>query len=292
MKNKLLKTFPFILIILIVFTSLLSKENIMELNIANEARHSSNILDSTYANDDIPRIYDGYKKVSINFENNIISFNNSNTVTELDYSVINAINMSDKSKWSIMTNNLVEDHTFENSVITINDQDIDTVSISFIYNDNEYNLSLIKDEDNYILVENKIKLIHGNLNSLWYQYFYNIEDAIKAANKNDYIIIYDDIDVNHTINVDKTINIMSDPSTIHNLNKENGYMFNITGKNVKVNITNILVNTDSFVKGKYTNNKIILNNSKVVYKNKVYSNKGFKNNIKPDIDNTFIKASL
>ena len=128
------------------------------------------------------------------------------------------------------------------------------------------------------------------MNSLWYQYFYDLNDAIKAARSGDIIILYDDMEINNTINIDKSISIISDNN--HTLTSNANYMFNLTKNNITVDITNITLNTNSFIKGKYKKNTVTINNSKVYYKNKSYSNKKFNKIIERDNKKSFIKTSL
>jgi hypothetical protein len=276
--------------ILVVFASFMSKRDIFEQEITNGVLKSSNILDIN--NEDLPFISDGIKNVNIFINNDKITFDKSNTITELDYKTINAIQLSDKTKWEVVTDKNENIEVFNNDFISLSDNEYNTLSFSFIYDNEEYNLSIIKDNDKYKLVKSNIKVIHGSINSLWYQYYYDLNTAIKAASNNDFIVLYDDIEVKNTITVDKNINILSGNNKINTIRKNKGYLFNVTKNNVEINITNTLLDVDSFIKGKYENNKVLLDNSKVVYKNKIYSNKGFKKIIKPSIDKTFIKASL
>ena len=64
--------------------------------------------------------------------NNTISFNDSNVITDLNYSIYNKVLNSDKSKWTIMTNNLKEDYSYENNKIVIDDDNVNTISLSFL----------------------------------------------------------------------------------------------------------------------------------------------------------------
>ena len=291
MKNNRFSTMIFTAIfILVVFASFMSKKDIFEQEITNGVLKSSNILDIN--NEDLPFISDGIKNVNIFINNDEITFDKSNTITELDYKTINAIQLSDKTKWEVVTDKNENIKVFNNDFISLSDNEYNTLSFSFIYDNEEYNLSIIKDNDKYKLVKSNIKVIHGSINSLWYQYYYDLNTAIKAASNNDFIVLYDDIEVKNTITVDKNINILSGNNKINTIRKNKGYLFNVTKNNVEINITNTLLDVDSFIKGKYENNKVLLDNSKVVYKNKIYSNKGFKKIIKPSIDKTFIKASL
>ena len=291
MKNNRFSTMIFTAIfILVVFASFMSKKDIFEQEITNGVLKSSNILDIN--NEDLPFISDGIKNVNIFINNDKITFDKSNTITELDYKTINAIQLSDKTKWEVVTDKNENIKVFNNDFISLSDNEYNTLSFSFIYDNEEYNLSIIKDNDKYKLVKSNIKVIHGSINSLWYQYYYDLNTAIKAASNNDFIVLYDDIEVKNTITVDKNINILSGNNKINTIRKNKGYLFNVTKNNVEINITNTLLDVDSFIKGKYENNKVLLDNSKVVYKNKIYSNKGFKKIIKPSIDKTFIKASL
>jgi hypothetical protein len=291
MKNNRFSTMIFTAIfILVVFASFMSKKDIFEQEITNGVLKSSNILDIN--NEDLPFISDGIKNVNIFINNDKITFDKSNTITELDYKTINAIQLSDKTKWEVVTDKNENIEVFNNDFISLSDNEYNTLSFSFIYDNEEYNLSIIKDNDKYKLVKSNIKVIHGSINSLWYQYYYDLNTAIKAASNNDFIVLYDDIEVKNTITVDKNINILSGNNKINTIRKNKGYLFNVTKNNVEINITNTLLDVDSFIKGKYENNKVLLDNSKVVYKNKIYSNKGFKKIIKPSIDKTFIKASL
>ncbi len=291
MKNNRFSTMIFTAIfILVVFASFMSKKDIFEQEITNGVLKSSNILDIN--NEDLPFISDGIKNVNIFINNDEITFDKSNTITELDYKTINAIQLSDKTKWEVVTDKNENIEVFNNDFISLSDNEYNTLSFSFIYDNEEYNLSIVKDNDKYKLVKSNIKVIHGSINSLWYQYYYDLNTAIKAASNNDFIVLYDDIEVKNTITVDKNINILSGNNKINTIRKNKGYLFNVTKNNVEINITNTLLDVDSFIKGKYENNKVLLDNSKVVYKNKIYSNKGFKKIIKPSIDKTFIKASL
>lgn len=291
MKNNRFSTMIFTAIfILVVFASFMSKKDIFEQEITNGVLKSSNILDIN--NEDLPFISDGIKNVNIFINNDKITFDKSNTITELDYKTINAIQLSDKTKWEVVTDKNENIEVFNNDFISLSDNEYNALSFSFIYDNEEYNLSIVKDNDKYKLVKSNIKVIHGSINSLWYQYYYDLNTAIKAASNNDFIVLYDDIEVKNTITVDKNINILSGNNKINTIRKNKGYLFNVTKNNVEINITNTLLDVDSFIKGKYENNKVLLDNSKVVYKNKIYSNKGFKKIIKPSIDKTFIKASL
>ena len=291
MKDRLFNLVPVFMILVIVFTSITNKVNLNESNIKNEILKAANTNEVIDTNLDLPILEDGFKKVDIFVDGSRLSFDKSNTITELDYTTVNKINMSDKSKWSVITDNLVENNNYSNGVINLNDNKYNSISISFIYEDDEYNFTLIKGEEGYVLVKSNIKLIHGNINSLWYQYFYDLNTAIKAANQDDTIILYDDIEVNNTININKSINIISN-TNINTIKSNKGFLFNLTGSNINLNITNVLLDTDSFIKGKFDKNNILLDNSKVVYKSKIYSNKSFKNIIKPSDKNIFIKASL
>jgi hypothetical protein len=292
MKNKLLAIFSFLIILFVVISSYMNKQSVFEANINNnESLKEANIVEyKDIENPLMDELDDGYKKVNMYIDGNTISFDKSNTVTELDYNVINKINNSDKTTWNIITNNFVENYEYINNKIVIDDKNVEKLTFSFVYNDVEYDLAVVKDGDINILKEAKVKLIHGNMNSLWYQYFYDLNDAIKAARPKDIIILYDDMEVNNTINVDKSISIIADNK--HTLKSNSKYLFNITKNNVTLDLTNITLDTNSFVKGKYNKNVITVNNSKVLYKNKMYSNKKFNKVIKQDNKKSFIKTSL
>ena len=292
MKNKLLAIFSFLIILFVVISSYMNKQSVFEANINNnESLKEANIVEyKDIENPLMDELDDGYKKVNMYIDGNTISFDKSNTVTELDYNVINKINNSDKTTWNIITNNFVENYEYINNKIVIDDKNVEKITFSFVYNDVEYDLAVVKDGDINILKEAKVKLIHGSMNSLWYQYFYDLNDAIKAARPKDIIILYDDMEVNNTINVDKSISIIADNK--HTLKSNSKYLFNITKNNVTLDLTNITLDTNSFVKGKYNKNVITVNNSKVLYKNKMYSNKKFNKVIKQDNKKSFIKTSL
>ena len=84
---------------------------------------------------------------------------------------------------------------------------------------------------------------------------------------------------------------MSDEGNTYTITNDNGFLFNISNK-VELNIKDILINTDSFVKGKGSN-KILLENTRVKYKNLVVPKKSnLKNNIYSDDLNTFIKEAI
>jgi hypothetical protein len=292
MKNKLLAIFSFLIILFVVISSYMNKQSVFEANINNnESLKEANIVEyKDIENPLMDELDDGYKKVNMYIDGNTISFDKSNTVTELDYNVINKINNSDKTTWNIITNNFVENYEYINNKIVIDDKNVEKLTFSFVYNDVEYDLAVVKDGDINILKEAKVKLIHGNMNSLWYQYFYDLNDAIKAARPKDIIILYDDMEVNNTINVDKSISIIADNK--HTLKSNSKYLFNITKNNVTLDLTNITLDTNSFVKGKYNKNVITVNNSKILYKNKMYSKKKFNKVIKQDNKKSFIKTSL
>ena len=283
----------FTLIFIVVISSLIGHNDSYVSNITNTTLKDANTIESKQdINDELLELTNvGDKIVNLYVEDNKILFNKSNVISDLPYSTLNKIYTSDKNTWSIVTNNLKESYTYDNNVLTIDDTNITNISISFLYNDEEINLAIIKENNVYRLYESKIKLVHGDINSLWYTYFHDLNDAIKAANKEDTIVLYEDITINNTIDINKSINIISDTG-INTIKNEKGFAFNITGKNIKLNITNVLIETDSFVKGKYNGNSILLDNSKVVYKNKIYSNKEFKSIIKPTDGNIFIKTSL
>ena len=292
MKNKLLAIFSFLIISIVTISSFINKQDIFEANINNnELLKEANIVEYKDIENPLAKELDqGYKKVNMYIDGNTISFEQSNTITELNYDVINKIKNSDKSTWNIITNNFVENYDFIDNTIVIDDKNVENIVFSFIYNNVEYNLALIKEDNMYVLKEAKVKLIHGNMNSLWYQYFYDLNDAIKAARSGDIIILYDDMEIDNTINIDKSISIISDNN--HTLTSNANYMFNLTKNNITVDITNITLNTNSFIKGKYKKNTVTINNSKVYYKNKSYSNKKFNKIIERDNKKSFIKTSL
>ena len=292
MKNKLLAIFSFLIISIVTISSFINKQDIFEANINNnELLKEANIVEYKDIENPLAKELDqGYKKVNMYIDGNTISFEQSNTITELNYDVINKIKNSDKSTWNIITNNFVENYDFIDNKIVIDDKNVENIVFSFIYNNVEYNLALIKEDNIYVLKEAKVKLIHGNMNSLWYQYFYDLNDAIKAARSGDIIILYDDMEIDNTINIDKSISIISDNN--HTLTSNANYMFNLTKNNITVDITNITLNTNSFIKGKYKKNTVTINNSKVYYKNKSYSNKKFNKIIERDNKKSFIKTSL
>ena len=292
MKNKLLAIFSFLIISIVTISSFINKQDIFEANINNnELLKEANIVEYKDIENPLAKELDqGYKKVNMYIDGNTISFEQSNTITELNYDVINKIKNSDKSTWNIITNNFVENYDFIDNKIVIDDKNVENIVFSFIYNNVEYNLALIKEDNMYVLKEAKVKLIHGNMNSLWYQYFYDLNDAIKAARSGDIIILYDDMEIDNTINIDKSISIISDNN--HTLTSNANYMFNLTKNNITVDITNITLNTNSFIKGKLKKNTVTINNSKVYYKNKSYSNKKFNKIIERDNKKSFIKTSL
>ena len=292
MKNKLLAIFSFLIISIVTISSFINKQDIFEANINNnELLKEANIVEYKDIENPLAKELDqGYKKVNMYIDGNTISFEQSNTITELNYDVINKIKNSDKSTWNIIRNNFVENYDFIDNKIVIDDKNVENIVFSFIYNNVEYNLALIKEDNMYVLKEAKVKLIHGNMNSLWYQYFYDLNDAIKAARSGDIIILYDDMEIDNTINIDKSISIISDNN--HTLTSNANYMFNLTKNNITVDITNITLNTNSFIKGKYKKNTVTINNSKVYYKNKSYSNKKFNKIIERDNKKSFIKTSL
>ena len=292
MKNKLLAIFSFLIISIVTISSFINKQDIFEANINNnELLKEANIVEYKDIENPLAKELDqGYKKVNMYIDGNTISFEQSNTITELNYDVINKIKNSDKSTWNIITNNFVENYDFIDNKIVIDDKNVENIVFSFIYNNVEYDLALIKEDNMYVLKEAKVKLIHGNMNSLWYQYFYDLNDAIKAARSGDIIILYDDMEIDNTINIDKSISIISDNN--HILTSNANYMFNLTKNNITVDITNITLNTNSFIKGKYKKNIVTINNSKVYYKNKSYSNKKFNKIIERDNKKSFIKTSL
>ena len=292
MKNKLLAIFSFLIISIVTISSFINKQDIFEANINNnELLKEANIVEYKDIENPLAKELDqGYKKVNMYIDGNTISFEQSNTITELNYDVINKIKNSDKSTWNIITNNFVENYDFIDNKIVIDDKNVENIVFSFIYNNVEYDLALIKEDNMYVLKEAKVKLIHGKMNSLWYQYFYDLNDAIKAARSGDIIILYDDMEIDNTINIDKSISIISDNN--HTLTSNANYMFNLTKNNITVDITNITLNTNSFIKGKYKKNTVTINNSKVYYKNKSYSNKKFNKIIERDNKKSFIKTSL
>ena len=246
----------------LVLSSFVGNKIITVNKVNNNNFKESNSFEYKDSNDILlDKINQGYKKISVNIDNNVISFDKSNTITDLNYSIYNKLINSDKSKWNIITNNLVEDYKYENNKIIINDDNINTISLSFIYNNDQYNLSLIKEEGYYRLVQSKVKLIHGRENSLWYVYFNDLESAIKAANKNDTIVLYGDIEVNNTIKVNKNINIISNPGNKYLISKKDGYLFKVSNKKINIKINNVNIKTNSFIKGKC---KTKLNNTKII----------------------------
>ena len=291
MKERMLNVLQLIIILNIVIISIMSSDSLSSNHINNDLNKSSGISDTVLLDNKPSYIDEGVKKVNIYIDNNTISFDKSNTTTELDYNTINTINMSDKSKWNIITNNLVEEYDYNDGSILIKDNNVKALSFSFISEDEEYNYSIINDINGYKLVKSNIKLIHGNMNSLWYTYFYDLKTAIKAARSNDIIVLYDDIDVDNTLTINKSLTIMSN-NNINTINSNKGFLFNLSGSNISLTINNVLLNTNSFIKGKSEKNKIIFDNSKVLYKNKVYSSNDLKGIIKSTDNNIFIKASL
>ena len=246
----------------LVLSSLVGRNIITENKVNKNNFRESNILDRRDSNDELlDKINQGYKKININIDNNVISFDKSNTITELNYSIYNKLLNSDKSKWSIITNNLKEEYRYEDGKVIIDDENIETISLSFIYNNDQYNLSLVKEDNHYKLVQSSIKLIHGNTNSLWYIYFNDLDTAIKASKKNDTIVLYNDIEVDKTIKINKNINILSNPGNNYMITKNDGYLFKVSNKNTKIKVNNVTIKANSFIKGKC---KTKLSNTKVI----------------------------
>ena len=289
MKKFTTKIMATLLLLVVVVSSIINKTYKYESNISNDVLRASNIVDKKDINDELlDSANQGLKNINIFVDNNTISFDKSNTVTELSYGLYNIIANSDKETWSIVTNNLVNNFEVINNEIKIKD-DFKVLSFSFVYNSEEFNLSLVKNVDKYVLVESTVKLMHGGINSLWYEYFYDLDTAIKAANDNDVIVLNSDIEVNKTIDINKNITITSKPGNIYTLVNNKNYVFNLN--NNKLVLNNVLINTDSFVKGK--TNSIELDNTKVVYKNRLFPKKSTLNKkVQTKDTNVFNKASL
>ena len=276
---------------LVVFTSIFNKKYKFEASISQDILKASNLAQKKDINDELLDIsMKGKKNVNIYVDNNIISFDKSNTTTELSYATYNIIANSDKTTWNIITNNFVENYTVNNNQIILDDEDFNTVSFSFIYNDIQYNLSLVKEDNGYTLKESTVKLIHGSYTSLWYEYFNDLNTAVERASNNDYIVLYDDQIVDKTIDINKNITILSNPGNIYTVFNNDNYLFNMNNGGLTIN--NVLLVSNSFIKGK-TKKNIVLNNSKVNYSDRLYPKKSKLNKrIKTEDQIVFIKASL
>ena len=97
MKDRLFNFVPVFMILVIVFTSITNKVNLNESNIKNEILKAANTNEVIDTNLDLPILEDGYKKVDIFVDGSRLSFDKSNTITELD--VIDSImdNRNDNS---------------------------------------------------------------------------------------------------------------------------------------------------------------------------------------------------
>ena len=292
MKKITTKIIAALVLLLVVVSSIVNKTYKYDASITQDTFKAFNVVEKKDINDDelLDISMKGKKNVNIFVDNNIISFDKSNTKTELTYATYNVIVNSDKSTWRVITNNNVENYEVNNNKIIIDDNNVKTISFSFMYNDEEYNLSLVKENDGYILKESTVKLIHGSYTSLWYDYYNDLETAIKAAKDNDYIVLYDNQNVENTLNINKKITILSNPGNIYTVVNNGNYLFNIN--NGLLTINNVLIKSNSFVKGK-TSKNITLNNTSVVYSDRVTPKKSKLNKrIKLQDNSKYIKASL
>ena len=128
MKKFTTKIMTALLLLVVVVSSIINKTYKYEASISNDVLRASNIVDKKDINDELlDDANQGLKSINIFVDNNTISFDKSNTVTELSYGLYNIIANSDKETWSIVTNNLVNKYEVINNTINVND-DFKTLS--------------------------------------------------------------------------------------------------------------------------------------------------------------------
>ncbi len=257
---------------LLLLIVLLIPINIYANNISDTFKNINN-------NINIPR--DEYKHTiyNISFDNNstyltITNSINSNIYSNLDDSILNNIYNSDIRTFSVTNNYGIKTNiSLNDNKIIINSL---SNSLSLKINNNYY--SIIYKDNKWILTNSYVEVINGNENSLSNYYYADLETAINNYNNNDIIVLHKDIYVNKIIDIKNNINIKSGDNNIYKIISNDEYLFKSRNKNIKLD--NIIIESNSFVKGYFNN--LILNNSKIYYKNKIYSsNKNilFDNNI-------------
>ena len=81
----------------LVLSSLVGNKIIKENKVNNNSFKESNTFELKDTNDILlDKINQGYKRINIYVDNNTISFNDSNVITDLNYSIYNKVLNSDK----------------------------------------------------------------------------------------------------------------------------------------------------------------------------------------------------
>lgn len=233
-----------VLIIIAVFiVGLMDDKKITSLTVENTVAKNANKVITTTANK---------KFVSIRIDKNKISFNSKepNVVSNISEIDLKNLLKSKKESWKIFNEQ--------------NDEYSKSYSKKVLKLSNESYKSLtINDGFKYYTIDNNNGIYEINYPNVATDdnYFHTFEDALNSCDNDCTITLYNSLDLSN-IELDKNITINGNYQTIY----VKDYLFNLKSSKIEVTLNNVKINTQYLLKvGKKNKNKLILNNSKIIY---------------------------
>lgn len=234
----------FLMIVAVFIIGLMDDKKITSLTVENTIAKNANKVVTTAANKQL---------ISIKVEKNKIYFNSNepNVVSNISEDDLKNLLKSKKSNWKIY-NEQNDEYTRTYSKKTLK------------LSNKSYKSLTINDGFKYYTIDNNNGTYEINYPNIATEnnYFHDFEDAINTCDNDCTITLLNSLDLSD-IELDKNITINGNHQTIY----VNNYLFSLKNSKIEVTLNNVKINTQYLLKvSKKNKNKLILNNSKIIYR--------------------------